>query len=173
MPTATPMLTPALIWREMPSAQRLAAAQAFWADEESVPQQAEAIQAIARQLHFRPHSVMKLPPDKLARHLSSQLRASESLAGRLLVVYHLACQRPMLEAFLDRLGIAHEQGLISESEAHTPDAAALRAAADALRAAFPESDVRLYFRTLAAQDPDTWGELAAIVDAWPGAEPPA
>ena len=173
MSTATPILTPALIWRDMSSEQRLAAAQAFWADEESVPQQAEAIQAIARQLHFRPQSVMKLPPEKLARQLASQLKTSESLAGRLLVVYHLACQRPMLEAFLDRLGIAHEQGLISESAASTPDPAALRAAADALRAAFPESDVRLYFRTLAVQDPDTWGELAAIVDAWHGADAPA
>jgi hypothetical protein len=171
--TETPMLTPALIWREMPHEQRLAAALAFWADNDSVPQQMEAIQAIARQLHFRPQSVLRLPQEKLARHLASQSRASESLAGRLLVVYHLSRQRPMLEAFLNQLGIAHEQGLISDAGPHAPDPAALGAAAEALKTQFPVEDVRLYFRTLAAQDPETWGALAEIVSRWPVSASPA
>ena len=169
MPTDTPSLTPALIWRELSSAQRLALAEPFWTDEDSVPQQVEAVQAVASHLHFRPQSVVKLAPEKLARHLASVHRVSESLAGRLLVVYHLARQRAMLEAFLDQLGIAHEQGLIAEEAAHTPEPAALQAAADTLRARFPAEDVRLYLRTLAAQDPETWGGLLPIVSAWPAA----
>jgi hypothetical protein len=169
VPTDTPSLTPALIWRELSSAQRLALAEPFWTDEDSVPQQVEAVQAVASQLHFRPQSVVKLAPEKLARHLASVHRVSESLAGRLLVVYHLSRQRPMLEAFLDALGIAHEHGLIAEAAAHTPAPAALQAAAHTLRATFPVEDVRLYLRTLAAQDPDTWGGLLPIVSAWPAA----
>lgn len=169
MSTQTPPLTPALIWKELPAARRLALADVFWQDEESVPQQAEAVQAIAAQLRFRAQSVLKLPPEKLARNLASISRVSESLAGRLLVVYHLVQQRPMLEAFLDHLGIKHEQGLIAETEAHVPDAARLAAAADALRAAYPIEDVRLYLRTLAAQDPETWGGLTTILSGWPAA----
>jgi len=101
------MLTPALIWRELPAVRRVALAEPFWADGDSVSQQVEAVQAIASQMRFRPQSVVKLAPEKLARHLASVPRVSESLAGRLLVVYHLSRQRPMLEAFLDELGIAH------------------------------------------------------------------
>jgi hypothetical protein len=88
---------------------------------------------------------------------------TESLASRALVVYHLATRRPMLEAFLDSLGIAHEDGLIAEGAKAAPDEARLRAAAAALLAAFPPADVRVYLLTLAAQDPETWGPLGPIV----------
>ena len=34
--------------------------------------------------------------------------------------YHLATQRPMMSAFLDRVGIAHEEGLITEENVAKP-----------------------------------------------------
>jgi len=156
-------MTPAHIWREMTAEQRLTAASALWSDADSVPQQAEAVQAIARQLRFRPQSVLRLAPEKRARHLAALRAVPESLASRALVVYHLTSRRPMLEAFLDSLGIAHEDGLIGEGEKDAPDGATLRAAAAALLAAFPPADVRIYLLTLVAQDPDTWAPLEAIV----------
>jgi hypothetical protein len=107
--------------------------------------------------------VLKLPAEKRARHLASLRLVSESIASRALVVYHLATKRPMLAAFLDALGIAHEDGLIAEGAKDVPDAAELRKAAVALLATFPPSDVRTYFLTLAAQDPATWGGLDPIV----------
>jgi hypothetical protein len=128
-----------------------------------VPQQAEAVQAIARQLHFRPQSVLKLAVEKRARHLAALRTVPEPLASRALVAYHLATQRPMLEAFLDKLGIAHEKGMIADSAKEAPDPSSLREAAAALLAAFPAPDVRVYFLTLAAQDPETWGPLGPIV----------
>jgi hypothetical protein len=69
----------------------------------------------------------------------------------------------MLEAFLDKLGIAHEDGLIAEGAKDAPDESTLREAATALLAAFPAADVRVYLLTLAAQDPATWGPLVPIV----------
>ena len=147
----------------MTAEQRLTAASALWSDSDSVPQQAEAVQAIARQLRFRPQSVLKLGPEKLARHLAALRTVSESLASRALVVYHLTSRRPMLEAFLDSLGIEHEDGLIGEGEKDAPDAAKLHEAAVALLAAYPAADVRVYLLTLAAQDPDTWAPVEAIV----------
>jgi hypothetical protein len=155
-------MTPAHIWREMTAEQRLAAAGALWEDGDSAPQLAEAVHAIARQLKFRPQSVLNLPAEKRARHLASLRIVSESIASRALVVYHLATKRPMLAAFLDALAIPHEDGLIAEGARDAPDAARLREAAAALLAQFPPADVRTYFLTLAVQDPDTWGALGPI-----------
>lgn len=155
-------LTPAQIWRDMTADERLAAAQALWSDPDSSPQQADALQAIARQLRFRPRSVLKLTPERLAHHLAALRAVSESLASRALVVYHLTSQRPMLEAFLDHLGVAHEQGLIAESSKPLPDADRLREAVAALLTRFPAADIRIYLHTLAAQDPETWGALVPI-----------
>jgi hypothetical protein len=154
--------TPSHVWREMTPGQRVLAAQALLADEDSGTQQADAVQAIARQLRFRPQSVLRLAPEKLARHLASLRTVSETLASRALVVYHLVSQRPMLEAFLDHVGVTHDHGLIADSLKEAPDPARLRAAAAALLERFPAADVRVYLDTLAAQDPDVWGALAPI-----------
>jgi len=155
-------MTSARIWRDMTAEQRLDAAKAFWADEDSARQQLDAVQAIARQLRFRPQSVMKLDPARLARQLAALRVVSESLASRALVVYHLASRRPMLAAFLDSLGVAHDGGVITESPKPPPDPARLREAAASLLAAFPADDVRIYLYTLALQDPAVWGALAPM-----------
>ena len=72
---------------------------------------------IARQIKFRPKSVLSLPLDKKARHLAGLAQVSDLLAARLLISYHLEHQRPMMGAFLDALGIAHEDGLIKDEYA--------------------------------------------------------
>jgi hypothetical protein len=154
---------PARLWRDLAIDQRLALSTALWEDQESVPQQVEAVQLIARQLRFRPQSVLAQPVEKRIRQLANLHTVSESIANRALVVYHLGSQRPMLEAFLTRLGIGHENGMIADAPLAAPDPAALRDAAQALASAFPADSVRLYLRTLAAQDPETWGALAGIV----------
>jgi hypothetical protein len=66
----------------------------------------------------------------------------------------------MMSAFLDSLGITHENGLIADETVAAPDPARLAAAAKALASAYPVEDVRLYLSTLVSQDPDTWGALA-------------
>jgi hypothetical protein len=68
----------------------------------------------------------------------------------------------MMGAFLDMLGIAHENGLISEENVTKPEAAKLKAAASDLSSKFSREDVLLYFSTLISQDPETWGPLADI-----------
>jgi len=155
-------LGPARLWRDLTIDQRLALSAALWADQESVPQQVEAVQLIARQLRFRPQSVLAQPVEKRIRQLANLHTVSEGVANRALVVYHLSSQRPMLEAFLSRLGISHEHGMIADTLVTAPDPAALRDAAQALAVEFPADSVRLYLRTLAGQDPETWSALAGI-----------
>ena len=147
------------MWRTLPSDNRVSAATAFWSDEQAALEQAEAVALIAGQLKFRPKSVLALSNEKKAKHLASLVRVSDLLAARLLVSYHLAHQRPMMGAFLDALGIAHEEGLIKDESPKTPDAETLDRAVKTLSDTYPKADVARYFWALLWQDPETWGGL--------------
>lgn len=147
----------------MPADRRLAAAELFWADEQSTDQQVEAVSAIASHMKFRPKSVVSLPIQRKSKYLAALPAIPDTIAARALVNYHLERQRPMMAAFLDALGIRHENGLIAEETVARPDTERLRAAAADLNTKFPADDVSLYFSTLVSQDPDTWGELAGML----------
>lgn len=153
---------PSRLWRRMPVERRTDAAHLFWADEHSADQQLEAVASIANQMKFRPRSVVGLPPDKKAKYLASLPNVTDSVAARALVNYHLERQRPMMSAFLDLLGISHDNGLITDESVKKPDAEVLKRAAAELAAKFPAEDVALYLGTLVSQDPDTWGALAEL-----------
>jgi hypothetical protein len=152
-------MRPAKLWRTLPLEARQAAAVAFWSDDQAGLEQAEGVALIARQIKFRPKSVLTLPVEKKAKHLANMGQVSDLLAARLLVAYHLHHQRPMMGRFLDLLGIPHEEGLITEESPDAPAPEKLDEAAKALAAEFPAADVSLYFWTLLWQDPETWGGL--------------
>ena len=137
----------------------MAAAEPFWADEQSTDQQIEAVALIASHMKFRTKSVVGLPPEKRVKYLSTLPTISDAIVARALVSYHLERQRPMMSAFLDELGITHENGLIADETVPAPSPETLSAAARSLAGKFPVEDVRLYFATLVSQDPDTWGGL--------------
>ncbi len=152
-------MRPARLWRNLPSEVRVVASTAFWTDEQAALEQAEAVGLIARQIKFRTKSVLTLPVEKKAKHLAGMAQVSDLLAARLLVSYHLQHQRPMMGRFLDELGIAHENGLITEESPSAPSPETLDKAAKTLSTEFPEADVSRYFWTLLWQDPETWGGL--------------
>lgn len=165
--TDTP-LTPTRLWKQMTPTQRLAAARAFWLDGETTDDQLQAVMLIAQQKKFRPKTVIGLDVDRKAKHLASIVNLPETLAARALVGYHLAEQRPMMVAFLDALGIKHDNGLIQEDNV-MPDPAKLAPAAAKIRETFPADDVSLYLNTLMCQDPQTWSGLSDAA----AVEPPA
>ena len=151
---------PSRLWKRMPPERRIAAAELFWTDEQSTDQQIEAVAALAAHMKFRAKSVVALPLEKKAKYLATLPTVSDTVAARALVNYHLERQRPMMGAFLDSLGIAHEDGLINEENVMKPDLEKLKAAASDLGSKYPPEDVSLYFSTLVSQDPETWGALA-------------
>jgi hypothetical protein len=158
---------PSKLWRRMPLEQRIDAAGLFWADEQSADQQLEAVGSIASHMKFRPRSVLGLADDRKARYLAGLPNLSDAIAARALVSYHLARQRPMMGAFLDLLGIPHENGLIAEETVPKPDPEKLKTAAADLAAKYPAADVALYLATLVSQDPDTWEGLAELPQTQP------
>ncbi len=162
---------PSKLWRRMSLEQRIDAAGLFWADEQSADQQLEAVGSIATHMKFRPRSVLSLADDRKARYLAGLPNLSDAVAARALVNYHLARQRPMMVAFLDLLGIPHEDGLIAEETIAKPDPDKLKAGAAALAEKFPAADVSLYLSTLVSQDPDTWGDLIDLPQTQPVASP--
>ena len=146
----------------MPVERRLVAADAFWQDENGVEQQVEAIVAIAQKLKFRPKSVQTQPLDRKSKQLAHMNDVSETIATRALIAYHLAAERSMMGAYLDALGIEHENGLIASEEVPAPPADKTAAACKILAEKFPADRVALYLNTLLTQDPDTWGTLEGL-----------
>lgn len=146
----------------MPLEKRLAAAEAFWQDENGMEQQVEAIVAIAQRLKFRPKSVSQQPLERRVKQLGHMNDVSETIATRALIAYHLAAQRPMMGAFLDALGISHEDGLITAEDVTAPAKEKVAAAAATLAASHAAEDVSLYLNTLLTQDPDTWSALDGL-----------
>jgi hypothetical protein len=146
----------------MTSDQRQRAAHAFWSDPDATDDQVQAAFLIAQRKKFRPKTVIGLDLDRKAKHLASVVGLPDQIAARALVTYHLAEQRPMMRAFLDALGIAHEDGLIQEENVK-PDTTRMKGAVAKISAEFPTEDVQIYLNTLLCQDPETWGGLEESV----------
>ena len=154
-------LTPSRLWKRMTVEQRRRAASALWSADEAASDQKQAALLIAKQMKFRPKTVSGLDDDRKARYLASVPELPEEVAARLLVLYHLAEQRPMMGTFLDALGIAHENGMIQD-DAVTPDPAKIPSAAAAIAREYPAHDVSLYLNTLLWQDPAAWEVLDGL-----------
>ena len=162
MSTDAQSFRPSRIWKRLPADGRLAAALAFWREGADAATEAQAVDAIARHLKFRHKSVLALEGDRKARYLASLPAMPEALAARLLVAYHLAEQRPMMEAFLDSLGMAHDHGVLAAEQVKPPGAGRLKQAARDLLKKFPADAATLYLETLVSQDEDTWGALREL-----------
>ena len=163
--SSTEEIRPARMWRLMPSDLR-PRPPAFWSDEQAALEQAEAVALIARQIKFRPKSVLSLPVEKKAG-TSPAWRRSRLLAARLLIAYHLEHQRPMMGAFLDALGIAHEDGLIKDESPTAPDAATLDKGVVSFSAAYPKAGRGALFLGAAVAGPRDVGRPYRAARNWP------
>jgi hypothetical protein len=154
-------LTPSRLWKRMTAEQRLQASLAFWLDDQAANDQVQAVLLIAQQKKFRAKTIIGFDDERKAKHLASLATVPDAIVGRALIAYHLTEARPMMGAFLDALGIAHEEGLIQEENV-APDPAKLAPAAKAIASQYPADQVSLYLNTLLCQDPDTWKGLEGL-----------
>jgi hypothetical protein len=116
---------------------------------------------LARRLNFRPKALHSVPIERRTKMLAQVADVGDTIATRALIAYHFTHQRPLMIAFLDALGVAHENGLISAEDLPAPAPDKLSAAIAAIRSSFPEDDVERYLHTLASLDGETWAGLNA------------
>jgi hypothetical protein len=149
------------IWKKVPREDRKHAAVTFL--EDPPPElYAAALSTVIRVRKLRPQVARAMSPEALADALSTVVDPGEPLVSSLLIALHLGSRRPLLVAFLDALGVPHENGLLKE-EADAfpaPSAEALRKAAAAVAGTFPVDQLGVYFNTLVLQDPERWQGLA-------------
>jgi hypothetical protein len=149
------------LWKHLTPAERLAAATAFWKEP---PQEvaASALGVLIKARHLRPQAARALAPEAQARILATVLDPGEAVAAALLVALHLAERRPLLVAFLDAIGLAHDNGVLKDEGA--PDAPlaadAARSGVRRLSTSFPRGEIEVYLNTLWLQDPERWAVLA-------------
>lgn len=148
------------LWKRLTPSERLAAATHFWTQppEALVP---TALAVIVNARRLRPQTARALSPEARTRALAAILDPGETVAAFLLVALHLGERRALLSAFLDAVGLPHEDGVLTE-EADTkplPPEAAVREAVGKVASAHPRSQVEIYLNTLWLQDPDRWSVL--------------
>jgi hypothetical protein len=152
------------VWRRLSREDRHAAAAFFWKEP---PQEilASALAAIVSARRLRPQVARTLPEEARAQALGAILEPGEPLAAGLLVALHLGARRSLLAAFLDALGLPHENGLIQE-EAEGPSLPepVIQAAARSLLGRFPRDHVEAYLNTLWLQDPERWEALPRALE---------
>lgn len=155
--------TTSRLWKHLVAEDRLAASNAFF-KEPSPEVVGMALGAIVRARHMRPQAARALPAEAQARILATVLDPGETLAASLLVSLHLAERRPLLGAFLDALGLPHENGVLKEEGEGAPlEESQVRKGLAAL-GSFPPSQVETYLNTLWLQDPERWGALERLYE---------
>jgi len=151
------------LWKSLTPEERLAAATHFWR-EPPAEVAGTAVGVLVKARHLRPQAARALAPEAQGRILATVLEPGEPLAAALVVALHLGERRPILGAFLDALGLPHDDGLLrDETEPPPLDGEAARRAVGAL-AGFPPAQVRTYLNALWLQDPDRWGVLEQVAD---------
>ena len=153
------------VWRSLPAEDRGRAATAFWAGpgEEA----GTALVVIAQARRMRPQVARRLDEEAKARILATVLEPGEPLAFALLVAFHLEHRREVLVAFLDAVGLPHEDGILTDEADSAPlTENAARAGIEALAARFEASHIECYLNTLWLQDPARWAPVERAYDAW-------
>ena len=99
------------LWKALTPDERMAATISYLADDAGARKRLNRI--VARARNFRPATVQKWPEEKIVkeiRHLP--LNDDPRVAEPLLRCHHLPGQAAMVIAFLDGLGVSHDQGKI-------------------------------------------------------------
>jgi hypothetical protein len=127
----------------------------------------QTVVAAAAALRFRPKFLLKQP---VSKRIASVRRAlarvgSDQLAEEILAVYFLKCRLELLSEWLDHVGLAHEDGILSDEEVVTPDADLLEKKVGEFRTASDDADRELLLQAFSAQSAIDWPKLDELVAA--------
>ena len=119
---------------------------------------------VAESLKFRPIAVKKLPMAQRAKRARMIMEATgnSELAYELFGAYLLKNKKELVTGFLDKTGVAHEDGMIEDIEKGVPTKSKIAGAVKELDASFPKEDVTLYLSMCAQQ----WAQVPEIDEIW-------
>ena len=132
-----------------------------------------AIEQLAPLQKLRPVFVLRRPKSEQFTWVRNALsrKGSDLLAANLLQVWLVGTQTPLLCAFLDALGIAHDERGMIEQLPPAPTDDALRAAIDGLLAAYDPEVVAVYLQAFVATDDTPWPNLVSLLETDPRLQP--
>ncbi|HWA16102.1 MAG TPA: hypothetical protein VG817_06710, partial [Gemmatimonadales bacterium] len=137
-------------------------------DKESRPHLVQYVATLPRFKAFRPQAIKKLTNKELISAIAGSTQLTQDMIRSALISLHLPARAAMLGAFMDSLGIPHEDGLIAEgATVKLPGADKLATAVIGLAKQFPPRDVGIYLLSLVAMDPETWSPLADVLPNLP------
>lgn len=156
-------VTPRDLWKALDLDERAAAVRRAMADGIGSVD-SWVFDAVARRRGFRPKSVRQWSSEKLAEAAAGLIPSRVDVQQALLVALHISERRHMLEAYLDELGVRHEEGVLPDDREGeldvTPSGA--KAAAAGLLERFPAREVVIYLHVMRAQSP----ELVPGLEEW-------
>ncbi len=132
------------LWNLFDRGEREAATRWFVRSEEDGRRQID--EAVAAALRFRPQTVRRWPLDKIARHMGTVPLHDPALA-RLLLLHSVDAPQhvPMVRAFLDALGIPHEDGEVDSVKKLDASRYSLGKVAARMAEEYGDRTVALYF----------------------------
>jgi len=132
-----------------------------------------AIDQLAPMQKLRPVFIVRRPKAEQYTWLKTALsrKGADLLASNVLQVWLVGSQTPLLCAFLDALGIPHDERGMIEQLPPPPTDAALGSAIDGLLAANEREVVAVYLQAFVGTDDAPWPNLVARVESDPGLQP--
>jgi hypothetical protein len=123
----------------------------------------QAVDAAAIAIKARPVYMRRQPFEKRAEAVRRSLSrvVANPVADELLAVYFLECRKPLLIEWLDRVGLAHDEGTLEQDAPEQPAPGQLEKAIAEFLAADSDEDRELLLRAFAAQDAVDWPALEA------------
>jgi len=153
-------ITSRKLWKALTVPERQQALMATLAADDQGWVKARVQGALVKAKRYRPQTVAAMNAMKLAGELAPAPVDDAGLIDAALVDLHFGQRRAMMGAFLDALGVPHEEGRLPEDTSSlgiTPEK--LHAAADRVAGAQSPDELYVYFLTLVLQDRATWGGL--------------
>lgn len=119
---------------------------------------------VAKQLHFRPLAIKKLPMAQRARRAKAIIENARNteLAYEILGAYLIKNHHGLVTTFLDRTGVKHDKGMIEDVVHNQPDATKIPETVAELDQTFPPVEVTLYLAICAEQ----WPAIGLFDELW-------
>jgi len=127
----------------------------------------QAIAAASIATKSRPQYLLRQPLEKRAGAVRRALArvASAPMAEEVLAAYFVECRKDVLVAWLDRVGLAHDDGILKDERPKCPAKAKLSQHVKDFLAEADDPDRALLLSAFGAQSAIDWPALDALVEA--------